>query len=385
MSKTTDILADLIGFATVSRDPNKALIDYVADRLAACGVTAQIIPNADGSKANLYASTGPSIDGGVMLSGHTDVVPVDGQDWTRPPFTCTKEQDRFYGRGTADMKGFVAAAIASFEAASQMPLTSPLHLALSYDEEIGCIGVRSMIDMLAEAPMRPAMCIVGEPTEMGLATGHKGKTAIQAICHGRTGHSALAPMAMNALHLACDLVGEIRAIQDDVRQNGARDEAYNVPYTTLHVGKLHGGVQVNIVPHEAVIDFEIRNLAEDDPETILATIKARASAIVAAAKTHAAEADISFTITNSYPGLNTPETADIVALVKSLTGANTTIKVAFGTEGGLFSRDLGIPTIVCGPGSMDQGHKPDEFITGTQLGLCDEMLAALNTRLVAGL
>lgn len=242
-----------------------------------------------------------------------------------------------------------------------------------------------MIEMMQQAPFQPAMCIVGEPTEMGLATGHKGKTAVQAVCTGRAGHSALAPMALNALHLACDLVGEIRATQDEIRASGHHDHDYNVPYTTLHVGKLHGGVQLNIVPHEAVIDFEIRNVAEDDPQQILALIYERAAPLIAAAKAHAPEADIAFTITNSYPGLNTPDSAEIIALVKSLTGANTTIKVAFGTEGGLFTRDLGIPTVICGPGSMDQGHKPDEYVTGTQLALCDNMLAALNARLVLGL
>ena len=417
MSQTVEILHDLISFATVSRDPNRALIDYVADRLDDAGISATVIPDESNKKANLFASIGPTgsgpvgsgpvssgpvssgpvssgpvssgqhgpDNGGVMLSGHTDVVPIDGQDWTRPAFTCTEEDGRLYGRGTTDMKGFCAAAIASFVAASKLPLRSPLHLALSYDEEIGCIGVRSIIEMMAKAPFRPAMCIVGEPTEMGLGTGHKGKTAIRAQCHGRAGHSALAPLAVNALHLACDLAGEIRATQDELRENGARDDDYNIPYTTLHVGRIDGGVQLNIVPHEAVIDFEIRNLAEDNPQDIIQTIERRIAPIIARAQQIAPEAAINFTITNTYPGLDTAPDEDVVTLLKSLTGANTTIKMAFGTEGGLFSRDLGIPTVICGPGSMDQGHKPDEFVTRQQLALCDDMLAKLNQRLVAGL
>lgn len=387
MSQTVEILHDLIGFPTVSRDPNRALTDYVADRLDDVGISVTVIPDDSGKKANLFASTGPQEpdNGGVMLSGHTDVVPIDGQDWTRPAFTCTEEDGRLYGRGTADMKGFCAAAIASFVAASRLTLRSPLHLALSHDEEIGCIGVRSMIEMMAKAPFRPAMCIVGEPTEMGLGTGHKGKTAIRAHCHGRAGHSALAPLAVNALHLACDLAGEIRATQDELRQNGAQDYDYNIPYTTLHVGRIDGGVQLNIVPHEAVIDFEIRNLAEDNPQDIIQTIERRIAPIIARAQQVAPEAAINFTITNTYPGLNTAVDEDVVTLLKSLTGANTTIKMAFGTEGGMFSRDLGIPTVICGPGSMDQGHKPDEFVTRQQLALCDDMLAKLNQRLVAGL
>jgi len=385
MSETIEILHDLIAFASVSRDPNRALIDYVADRLSAVGVEAVIIPDKTGGKANLFASTGPDDCGGVMLSGHTDVVPIDGQNWTRPAFECTREDGRLYGRGTADMKGFCASAIASFCAAARKPLKTPLHLALSYDEEIGCIGVRSMIEMMAKAPFQPRMCIVGEPTEMGLGTGHKGKTAIRAHCHGRAGHSALAPLAVNALYLACDLASEIRKTQDEIRLHGTQDEDYNIPYTTLHVGRIEGGVQLNIVPHEAFIDFEIRNLAEDDPQDIIRTIETRIAPIIEKAQELAPEAAINFTITNTYPGMNTDPQAEIVALVKSLTDANTTIKMAFGTEGGLFSRDLGIPTVICGPGSMDQGHKPDEFVTEHQLAICDDMLGKLNERLVVGL
>ncbi|MEK9801198.1 MAG: M20/M25/M40 family metallo-hydrolase, partial [Alphaproteobacteria bacterium] len=218
-----------------------------------------------------------------------------------------------------------------------------------------------------------------------LGTGHKGKTAIRAHCHGRAGHSALAPHAVNALHLACDLAAEIRKTQEDIRLHGNKDDDYNIPYTTLHVGRIEGGVQLNIVPHEAVIDFEIRNLAEDDPNQIIKTIETRIAPIIEKARQIAPEAAINFTITNTYPGMNTNPEEDVVALLKSLTGANTTIKMSFGTEGGLFSRDLGIPTVICGPGSMDQGHKPDEFVSEAQLAMCDDMLAKLNQRLVAGL
>ncbi|MBT6416825.1 acetylornithine deacetylase [Candidatus Puniceispirillum sp.] len=385
MNQTVNILDDLIGFASVSRDPNRMLIDYVADKLASHGVNPVIIPDESGKKANLYAVTGPNIDGGVMLSGHTDVVPIDGQNWTKPAFTCTHEDGKYYGRGTADMKGFVASSIASFIDATHLELTSPLHLALSYDEEIGCIGVHSLIDMMGKSKYKPAFCIVGEPTEMGLATGHKGKTAIRADCQGREGHSALAPMAMNALHLACDLVSEIRQMQAELALHGQKDDDYNVPYTTMHVGRIEGGIQLNIVPNAAFIDFEIRNLAEDDPIALLASLKERITPIIQAAKKTAPEADIQFTITNTYPGLDTPKEAEIVSFMKLLTGNNSTIKMAFGTEGGLFSRNLGIPTVVCGPGSMDQGHKPDEFVSAEQLAQCDNMLAALNQRLVKGI
>jgi acetylornithine deacetylase len=384
MTGTTTILEQLIAFPTVSRDSNMALITYVADLLAQYGIETDIISNADATKANLYASTGQSRHGGVMLSGHTDVVPVDGQNWTYDPFIMSDADDRFYGRGTTDMKGFVAASIASMIAASRMELKDPLHLALSYDEELGCLGVPSLLHMMAATDIRPAMCIVGEPTEMKLAVGHKGKTAITAECCGREAHSALAPTAVNALHLACDLVGAIRALQADIAEHGAKDHDFNIPYTTLHAGIMSGGVQVNIVPNKASVHFEIRNIAEDDPMAILDQLKTRLEPVIAAARDIAPNAAIDLTVTNSYPGLNTPKHADIVSFMKTLTGSNATIKVAFGTEGGLFSRDLGIPTIVCGPGSMDQGHKPDEFISKAQLASCDQMLAALNQRLKDG-
>lgn len=361
-----------------------ALIRYVADLLAEYGITADIIENDDATKANLYASTGGSRHGGVMLSGHTDVVPVDGQHWTVDPFIMSEAGGKIYGRGTTDMKGFVAASISSMIAASKLDLAAPLHLALSYDEELGCLGVPSLLHMMKTTDIRPAMCIVGEPTEMKLAIGNKGKTSITAECCGREAHSALAPTAVNALHLACDLVNEIRTLQAEIAEYGIKDHDFNIPYTTLHTGIMSGGVQVNIVPNKASVHFEIRNIAEDDPLAILDQLKTRLEPIIATARNIAPNADIELTITNSYPGLSTPRNADIVTFVKSLIGRNDTIKVAFGTEGGLFSRDLGIPTIVCGPGSMEQGHKPDEFISKAQLDLCDEMLHALNLRLMAG-
>ena len=385
MASTAATLAKLISYPTISADSNRALIDEVAATLLAHGVTAKIIENEDGTKANLFASTGPDTAGGVMLSGHTDVVPVAGQAWTKPPFEATLEDGRIYGRGTADMKGFVAASITAFCAATKRELASPLHLALSYDEEIGCVGVRSMIEMLKGAPHQPAMCIVGEPTNMAIATGHKGKTALQADCVGAEAHSALAPTAVNAIHLACDLIAEIRALQAELAAHGSQDHAYDIPYTTLHAGIISSGVALNIVPNHASVKFEIRNLAEDDPADILARLKTAIAPIIAAAKAVAPQADIELHITNSYPGLSTPLHDEVVEFVAGLTGGNDLIKVAFGTEGGLFSQDLGIPTVVCGPGSMDQGHKPDEYIAVDQLDACDAMLAQLLDRLEAGI
>lgn len=382
---TRKILKDLIGFDTVSSRPNMALMEHVRGLLTDAGIDVTLIEDDAGTKANLYATVGPSGMGGVMLSGHTDVVPVEGQDWTVPPFAMTERDGRFYGRGATDMKGFCAAAIAAMLQASRRNLKTPLHLGLSHDEEVGCMGVRSLIRMLEGAPVRPAMCIVGEPTNMAVATGHKGKVALRAVCTGREGHSALAPMALNALHLAADFITALRSLQARVAAQGVRDGDYDVPYTTLHAGVMRGGVQVNIVPNQAVIDFEIRSLAEDDPETLIAEIRKAAKEIVAPLRADFPEAEIRVERLWDYPGLGTPSDAKVVNFVKALTGANGTIKVAFGTEGGLFSQRLGIPTVICGPGSMAQGHKPDEYLSAEQLGRCEAMLATLIDRLEAGL
>ena len=378
-----EILDRLIAYDTVSARPNIALMHAVRDLLADAGIAATLIPDATGGKANLFATVGPDRPG-VMLSGHTDVVPVEGQAWTHPPFALTEADGRLYGRGTADMKGFVAAALAAMITAARRPLTVPLHLALSYDEEVGCLGVRSLIDLLATAPYRPRFCIVGEPTGMQVATGHKGKVALRATCTGREGHSALAPMALNALHLAVDFVNAVRALQASVAATGLQDGDYDVPYSTIHVGKLNGGVQVNIVPNLAVVDFEIRSLAGEDTEALITALRAAAEAIAAPFRAEFPEARIHVARLWDYPGLGTRPDAAVVQFVKGLTGANGTMKVAFGTEGGLFDARLGIPTVICGPGSMAQGHKPDEYVTVAQMERCEAMLAALVGRCEAG-
>ena len=382
---TVSFLSDLIGFPTVSRDPNRDLIDYCAGYLRSIGASVDIITAEAGRKANLFATIGPQDMPGVMLSGHTDVVPVDGQAWSKPPFEAVVEDGRVYGRGTADMKGFVASALYCASKVAERQLKTPLHLALSHDEEIGCVGVHSLIDMLADAPVKPAMCIVGEPTSMAIATGHKGKTAIEATCIGSAAHSALAPKAVNAIHLACDLISQIRHLQDDIAVNGAQDTAYDVPHTTLHAGLVTGGCVLNIVPDHALVTFEIRNLTTDNPDKILDRLRAAIAPLIAVARQRAPHADIAFNVINTYPGLDTALNEPVVDLLAGLTGSEQRIKVAFGTEGGLFSQKLGIPTVVCGPGSMEQGHKADEFVTLEQLAACDAMLETLIDRLEEGL
>ncbi len=382
---TTRILSDLIAFPTISADANLDLVKYSADHLSASGARVEIIKDATGQKANLYATIGPENVPGVLLSGHTDVVPVESQEWTYPPFEATTKDGRVYGRGTADMKGFVASALFMAQNAGETDLTTPLHIALSYDEEIGCVGVHSMIDMLKSAPFVPRFCIVGEPTQMGVATGHKGKTAFRVTCKGQEAHSALAPNGLNAIYMATDMIAAIRKIQAQIISNGATDDDYDVGYSTLHVGTIEGGTALNIVPNRAEFLAEIRNLVDDEPGEILNRIKDCAAKISAEHQDKFPCAKIDLEVTNTYPPLGTSGDTEVVAFVKSLTGANQTSKVAFGTEGGIFNQVLGIPTVICGPGSMEQGHKPDEYISLSQLNACDSMLANLLKRLQDGL
>ena len=374
---TLDLLDRLIAFATVSRDPNRALIDFVRNFLSERGIAAELFEAENGRKANLFATIGPADVPGVMLSGHTDVVPVDGQVWSREPFRMALDSGRAFGRGTTDMKGFIAAALRLSDHAAGARLIMPIHLAFSHDEEIGCVGVRSMIDALATRAVRPRCAIVGEPTSMAIATGHKGKIGARVTCCGVEGHSALAPRALNAIHLACDFVEAVRVRQARIEHGGARDDGYDVPYTTLHVGRIDGGMALNIVPNRCTVDFEIRNIAEDDVDAILHGLMDDAAAITSRRRNAFPQAEISVDVFNTYPGLATRPDAEVVQFVAGLVDAPSLRKVAFGTEGGLFTSRLGVPVVVCGPGSMDQGHKPDEFIELDQLAACDRMMDRL--------
>ncbi|OZI37236.1 acetylornithine deacetylase [Bordetella genomosp. 10] len=375
LSRSADLLKELIAFPTISRTSNLALIAHVAALLEGAGIACEWVKDEAGTCANLFASTGPEGVPGILLSGHTDVVPVAGQAWTTEPFEASLREGRIYGRGAADMKGFVACAVIAMLDAAARPLRKPLQLALSYDEEIGCVGVRRLIGMLEQAALRPELCVVGEPTMMQIATGHKGKAAYRALCCGQEGHSALAPRYVNAIHVAADLVGGMRAVQQTLADQGARDEGYDVPYSTIHVGTINGGKALNIVPNQCVLDFEIRTLAADRPADILGQVLER----VPRDNGFAPEIEEM----NTYPGLETNAASDAVRFIESLLPAGTgKRKVAFGTEGGLFSTRLSTPTVVCGPGDIDVAHKPDEYVSLDQLDACDAFLARLTGRLV---
>jgi acetylornithine deacetylase len=373
--ESVSILDRLVGFPTVSRDSNLELIEYVREFLSARGIESRLYPDATGRKANLYASIGPPVDGGVLLSGHTDVVPVDGQRWTSDPFRLQERSGQLFGRGTADMKGFIACALRAAERAACRALRTPLHLAFSYDEEVGCLGVRSLIDDMETWTRRPTLCIVGEPTLLATACGHKGKTALRARCRGVAAHSAIPRRGANAIHMACDLIHAVRRSQSDIEHTGLRDAGYEVPHTTLHVGVIHGGTALNIVPAECEVELEIRNLPGDDAASIVESIRAAAAATGALQATSGA--GIELEILHEYPALDTAPDSRVVEIVAQLTGRHEAVKVDFGSEAGLFSAQLGIPTVVCGPGSIAQAHKADEFLALDQLRRCDEMLDAL--------
>jgi acetylornithine deacetylase len=377
---TTEILDRLVAFPTVSRDPNLSLIGYVRDFLLARGIESKLYQDSTGLKANLYASVGPTDRGGVLLSGHTDVVPVDGQSWSSDPFTLKQRDGRLFARGSADMKGFIACALRAADIAAGMPLREPLQLAFSYDEEVGCVGVRSLVADMESWAHKPRFCVVGEPTLLRTAVGHKGKAALRAVCHGHAAHSANPDRGVNAIYMATDLIARVRQKQLHIASNSARDPAYEIPYTTLHVGVIRGGTALNIVPAHCEVELEIRNIVEDDPTVLIAGLRADAAAVAKAAAT-VPGGGIEIEITHEYPCLDTPGDAAVVEFVAALTGHQERIKVGFGSEAGLFSGGLGIPTVVCGPGSIEQAHKPDEYITVDQLQRCDAMMDALLRRL----
>jgi acetylornithine deacetylase len=372
---SVEMVRRLVGFDTTSRGSNLALIEFVRSYLDSHGVASELVFDETGNKANLYATLGAPGVGGIMLSGHTDVVPVDGQDWHSDPFTVLARDGKLFGRGTADMKSFIAVVLALLPQLAGRSLRMPLHLALSYDEEVGCRGVRRLIAAIAERPDRPRLCIVGEPTMMQPVTGHKGKRSFRCRVHGFECHSALAHLGVNAIEAAAELVALLKAMARRRRDAGPFDPEYIPPYTTIQTGVIHGGTALNIVPKDCSFDFEFRLLPGEDPDAGISELRAFAeNRLLPEMQVIRAEAAIEFEELSAFPGLDTADDAEITRLVAALTGANGTAKVSFGTEGGLFQQ-AGIPTVVCGPGSIEQAHKPDEFIDLDQIVQCERFIA----------
>lgn len=375
MSRTLEHLERLVGIASLTGTPNGEIVGYIESVLRAAGARVWRVHDASGEKSGLFAALGPAGAGGVMLSGHVDVVPVAGQAWSGDPFRLWRDGDRVFGRGTTDMKGYLAAMLSAAERAGDLgvDLVQPLKFAFSWDEEIGCRGIPVMLERIDETVGRPEICIVGEPTQMQLAIGHKGKTTWRAVARGEAGHSAEAPDYVNALHLAAEFIGALRDEQERLRREGVRDAGYGTPFSTVHAGTMQGGRALNIVPEKAEIAFEIRNLAADSPGLIVAGLRDAAQRIVARA---GGAAGLEIEATGGYPGLEAATHGPGAELVRRLVPGTETVKVSYGTEAGHFAA-LGIDAVVCGPGSMAQGHKADEFIAINQLRQCDAMLDRL--------
>jgi acetylornithine deacetylase len=377
---SAEMIRRLIAFDTTSRDSNLALIDFVRNYLDDHKVKSELVYDNERRKANLYATIGAPDTGGVMLSGHSDVVPVDGQAWDTDPFAVAERDGKFFGRGTSDMKSFIAIALAMVPEFLAARLATPIHIALTYDEEVGCLGVRGLIKQLATRPVKPRLCIIGEPTSMQPVVSHKGKRSLRCHVHGHESHSALAHAGVNAVEIAADIVAQIRRIARRKRDEGPFDPTFTPPYTTVHTGTIAGGTALNIVPRECRFDFEIRHLPGDDPEAIEAELRQHAATLLPEMHGVSPTTGIAFEEYNAIPALATPLDSEVVALVQSLTGANATGKVAFGTEGGLYQQ-AGIPTVICGPGSIDVAHRPNEWIGLDQVQLCEDFLRRLAARL----
>jgi acetylornithine deacetylase len=365
------LLADLVAFNTVSDRPNLPLIEYIEKYLASFGITGQRIVDDTGQKASLWVTIGPDDRPGIVLSGHTDVVPVAGQNWSSDPFQMIERDGRLYGRGTTDMKGYVAVCLAMVPEIARAKLSIPIHLAISYDEEIGCIGVRPLLHEVNRAAVKPLGCFVGEPTQMQVTVGHKGKHAVRATFRGLACHSSLAPTGVNAVEYAAKLIIEIRRRADELARAGQRDPMYDVPHTTMLTSIVQGGTALNIVPDICTVEFEVRGLGIFESKQVTDSVVAWAKqTIEPAMQNKDSSCRIDFEEILDYPALDMPAEHSLVTLAKQLAGRNSHGKVGFGTEASLFVSIADIPAIVIGPGSIAQAHKPDEFVELSELLDC---------------
>ena len=385
-TSTLEWLRTLVAFDTTSRNSNLALIETVRDALAAQGIVAELTYAAQGDKANLFATL-PAHDGatqgGIILSGHTDVVPVDGQDWHSDPFALTERDGCLYGRGTADMKGFIAVALALVPHFLSLPRTRPLHLALSYDEEVGCLGAPRMLAALRQRGLQAEGCVVGEPTGMRVVVAHKGMNLYRCRVHGKAAHSSLTPRGCNAVEYAARLICHVRDLADELRTRGPYDQAFDVPFTTLGTNLVAGGIAVNTIPDVCEFSYEFRNLPGLSPDSIQARIETyiQTELLPRMRQEHeAARIDIE-AMPAAVPALEASESDAVTRLARALTGDQGIAKVSYGTEGGQF-QNAGIPAVICGPGHIEQAHRPDEFVAIAQLEACEDFLRKLAASLV---
>ena len=377
-------LSTLVGIDTTSRNSNLALIETARDWLKGQGVQSWLAYNESGNKANLFATL-PAADGseqgGVVLSGHTDVVPVDGQDWDTDPFVIAEKGGRLYGRGTADMKSFIAASLAMVPEFLAMPRKKPIHLAFSYDEEVGCVGAPVMLAELQGRGIKADGCVVGEPTNMQVVVAHKGVNLFSCSVHGKAAHSSLTPQGCNAIEYAARLICRIRDIADAMKAQGPYDEFFDVPFSTLTTNQIKGGIAVNTIPALCEFDYEFRNLPGMPADQIQAQVERYVrEELLPRMQAEYADARIDIKTGASAPGLQATEEEAITQLARALTTDRAVRKVAYGTEAGLF-QSVGIPAVVCGPGDIQQAHKPNEFIELSQLDGCERFLRRLGQSL----
>lgn len=370
------VLADLIGFDSVSSRSNRPLIEHAAAYLASHGIDAQVLPSPDGEKASLWATIGPAIDGGLVLSGHSDVVPVDGQNWTSDPFTMDVRDGRAFGRGAADMKGFIACTLAAAARFRDAGLQRPVHVALTYDEEVGCIGAPKLLDWLSRQSPTPAVALIGEPTSMAVVNAHKGAIFARAGFTGVEAHSSMSHLGVSAIELAASAIGLLKRIEGELAE-AHRDDRFEPSCSTISVNRISGGTATNILAGQAWFNWDLRFLPTVDPYSVVAEFTARIeSEIIAPARALHPSVSASVELTASVPPL-APETdgaAEILA--KRILGANATQAVSYVTEAGQFQQ-AGLSSVVIGPGSIDQAHKADEFVALEQLARCEDFLARL--------
>lgn len=382
LEETKAVLADLIAFPTVSADSNLELIAYAADRLGAVGAHTSVMLDESGHKANLFATLGPEENGGIVLSGHSDVVPVEDQDWTSDPFEMRESDGLLYGRGACDMKGFIAAALAIAPHFAGKELRRPLHFSFTYDEEIGCIGARQLIADLRRMEISPSVAIIGEPTDMRIIEGHKGCCEYTTVFTGLEGHGSLPDHGVNAAEYAVRYVARLMELREELKTVERLDHRYDPPWTTVQIGRIDGGVARNIIAGHCTVDWEIRPLRAADRDFIKNRMDDFASRqLLPAMRAVSADADIVTHVIGEVEGLEPADDNEALRIVAELTGANGADVVPFGTEAGLF-QSLGMSAVVCGPGSIEQAHKPDEFVSLSQLQSCLDMLAGLGKKLV---
>lgn len=382
LDKTKEILAELVGFPSVSSDSNIDVIHYMARRLQDVGADVQLQLAPDGQKANLFATIGPARQGGIVLSGHSDVVPVTDQDWTHEPFMMTEQDGRLYGRGTCDMKGFIAAALAKAEDYAQYDLIRPVHFSFTYDEETGCIGAQALAEWLQDRDIRPAIAIIGEPTMMQVIEGHKGCCEYTTHFHGRAGHGSMPDLGVNAVEYAVRYVSQLMELGEELKSRAPSNGRFDPPWTTINTGSLTGGTIHNVIPETASVQWEFRPVQNSD----FTYVKSQAeeyvrSVLLPAMQSVDPVASITTEIMGEVVGLEPTEVNEARDILMELTGSNHAGVVPFGTEAGIFSA-LGMSVAVCGPGSIEQAHKPDEFLAVDQLVKCLSMLDGLEANLV---